>query len=236
MRALLAFLLAAAGLSGTASYAGPWQRALPGWEFTFPGDHYSHPAFRTEWWYVTGSIRAADGREFGYQFTIFRRGILPPEERGRTTSRFVVNDLALGHFTLTDVSGARFYHDQKMSRGAWGDAGFGDVESGRPAWIGGCGIRCHPAGGFSIISQPGSAITLKLDLVPERPVVIHGENGVSRKAAGEGNASHYYSITRMKSTGTLELKGETLNVSGTSWLDREWATNQLAAAGLASHR
>ena len=58
--------------------------------------------------------------------------------------------------------------------------------------------------------------------------MIHGANGISEKAAGEGHASYYYSITRLATAGELQLGDERLTTTGESWFDHEWATNQLA--------
>ena len=54
-----------------------WRLALPGWKYEFPRDHENHPEFKIEWWYFTGNLMAADGREFGYQLTFFRHGVMP---------------------------------------------------------------------------------------------------------------------------------------------------------------
>jgi predicted secreted hydrolase len=58
--------------------------------------------------------------------------------------------------------------------------------------------------------------------------VLNGINGLSQKAAAAGNASYYYSITRMKSQGTLQIGERIFNVSGLSWLDREWGSSALS--------
>ena len=207
-----------------------WQQALPGWNYQFPRDHYTHNDFRTEWWYATGQVRTAEGRRFGYQFTLFRRGVRPPGDRVPVASRWVVDHLPLGHFALTDVGAQRFYFDQRLERGAFGRAGFAPVGGGenRLAWIGDWSIALQPDHYFTLrATQPGAVLDLKLE--PTRPPLLNGENGVSQKSDGAGNASHYYSLTRMKTTGTVTVEGTAYPVSGLSWLDREWATNQLSA-------
>lgn len=205
-----------------------WLAALPGWRYEFPRDHRTHDGFRTEWWYVTGNLRAADGRKFGYQFTVFRRGVRPPGDRPPAASRWVVDDLPLGHFTLTDVSARRFYYAQNLERGAFGTAGFSSgANEPRLAWIGDSFLRLEPDGTFRLQSL-ADGTSLALTLKSARAPVFHGQNGVSQKSAGIGHASHYYSLTRLESAGTVTLGGETVPVTGLSWLDREWATNQLA--------
>jgi len=224
---LLAVLMLGLGKTAAAEEGG-WRPALPGWMWKFPQDHFTHNDFRTEWWYATGQVHTAEGRRFGYQFTIFRRGVRPPAERAPVASRWVVDHLPLGHFALTDVAEQRFYFDQRLERGAFGRAGFAEAggAENRLAWVGDWEIALEPDGAFLLkASQAGAALDLKLE--PSRPPLIHGEGGVSQKSAGAGNASHYYSMTRLKTSGTVTVEGKRQAVSGLSWLDREWATNQL---------
>lgn len=202
-----------------------WQLALPGWHFEFPRDHGNHPDFKTEWWYFTGNLCAKDGREFGYQLTFFRQGIFPPAQKLEATSRFVTRNLEFAHFTISDLARGKFLFSQVLSRGAFGEAGF---ESGaRLAWIGGCSLELERDGAFHLV---GSDAGKSLDLVlrSTKPPAIHGENGVSQKADGEGRASHYYSLTRLETSGAVKVGGESFAVGGLSWFDHEWASNQLA--------
>lgn len=211
---ILMVLCAAARASG-------WVSAEPGWIYEFPRDHSAHPDFKTEWWYFTGNLVSNDGREFGYQLTFFRQGV----QRGaEARTRFAVEDIKLAHFAVSDLSEGKFHHAQKVSRGAFGEAGFSDGE--RLAWIGDWEARLAGPGHFRIRAKDGSA-ALALDLVARKPPVIHGKEGVSQKSEGRGRASHYYSFPRLEASGTIELGGETIPVEGWSWFDQEWATNQL---------
>ena len=200
-----------------------WRPALPGWQYQFPRDHRIHREFKTEWWYFTGHLADESGRRYGYQLTFFRQGLRP---LGATaaTSRFVVDDLKFAHFAVSDISGQRFHFEQKIGRGAFGEAGFG--ADGKLVWIDEWTLHLQPDGGFVLRAKSASA-ALDLRLTSKKPWVIHGENGVSQKAEGVGRASHYYSATRLAAEGTLTLGGKKLRVTGESWLDREWASNQL---------
>jgi len=220
---------------GTAPVRPDWRYAAPGWDYEFPRDHYSHPEFKTEWWYFTGNLVDETGRRFGYELTFFRHGIVPPGERQQERSRFLVNDLKFAHFTITDVNGHRFHFDEKASRGAFDDAGFDRGE--QLAWINDWSVALNATGEFEISAAMNAptndkasseTASLNLTLQPNKPPVVHGENGISAKAAGEGHASHYYSISRLTSRGTLQLGDRRFTVTGTSWFDHEWATNQLA--------
>jgi len=222
MRHLVALML---GVLAANAAGADWKRAEPGWQYEFPRDHSIHEEFKTEWWYFTGNLADASGRRFGYQLTFFRQGIRHPEERDPQMSRFIVGDLKFSHFTVTDVAGRQFRFGQKTSRGAFGEAGFDDGE--RIAWNGAWTLRRDAQDVFHIAADmPNAAINLTLRAT-KRPV-IHGRDGISRKAAGDDHASHYYSLTRMETAGQLTFDGRAFDVMGESWFDREWATSQLA--------
>ncbi|MEO5721168.1 MAG: lipocalin-like domain-containing protein [Chthoniobacterales bacterium] len=205
--------------------AADWKIAEPGWRYEFPRDHHAHPEFKTEWWYFTGNLADASGRRFGFQLTFFRQGIIPLAERVPERSRFVVNDLKFAHFTITDVAGRKFHFEQKTSRGAFGEAGFDEGE--RLGWLDSWELRMDNAGAFRLRAE-GKEMALDLRLASRKPPVIHGADGISQKAAGEGHASHYYSLTRLATEGTVRIGGESFQTTGESWFDHEWATNQLA--------
>ena len=245
----LAFLPGSAeaevGVAGT-----EWQQALPGWQYRFPQDHAIHPDFKTEWWYFTGNLQDERGHAFGYELTFFRQGVLPPAEHevlaenGSAPSRFVQNDFKFAHFAVSDLSGGKFHFTQKISRGAFGEAGFGVANvkaadqapvlaSGALAWMENWSLRPQADGAWKITAQTAGDTPMSIDLrvLPQKGPVIEGTDGVSQKAAGRGNASHYYSFTRLQTTGTLSLgkDGPFHNMRGESWFDHEWASNQMAS-------
>lgn len=216
--------IAALAVSPARAADAGWQIARPGWQYVFPRDHGSHPAFKTEWWYFTGNLRSDDGREFGYQLTFFRIGVIPPGEQLKATSRFVVRNIAMVHFAISDLGTRKFHFEQLLSRGAYGEAGFGD--GGRLAWLDQCSLDLGSDGRFHLIGRGGGQ-SLDLTLSSAKPPVIHGIDGFSRKADGPGRASQYYSFTRLATVGTLGVDGTAHSVRGESWFDHEWATNQL---------
>lgn len=222
----LAAALLAALLGGAAAVHAEWKLALPGSQYEFPADHGSHPGFKTEWWYFTGNVRTQEGREFGYQLTFFRQGIRPGATPPEVRSRFVTADLKFAHFAVSDLSRGKFAHFQKLSRGAYGEAGF--VDGQRLAWIDGWTCALTAEHGFRLRAEDGG-VAIDLELVSDKLPVFHGKDGVSQKAEGPGRASHYYSLTRMSTRGTVRMDGETFPVTGLSWFDHEWATNQLSA-------
>lgn len=224
LRAHFSILILFSFLAISASWA--WEVALPGWKYEFPRDHGHHSGFKTEWWYFTGNLESADGREFGYQLTFFRQGIRPGgEEDIIPLSRFVTTDLKFAHFAIADISSNQFLFADKFSRGAYGEAGFGDGKT--LVWIKSWSCELIAAQSFRLRAQTRK-MEIDLTLESSKPPVAHGANGVSQKSQGEGRASHYYSLTRLKTTGSLRIGDDTSTVTGLSWFDHEWATNQLA--------
>jgi predicted secreted hydrolase len=203
-----------------------WRLALPGWKYQFPRDHGNHPEFKIEWWYFTGNLKSGDGREFGYQLTFFRQGVMPLDVDIIPLSRFVTSSVKFAHFAVSDISGGEFHFSQKLSRGSFGEAGFGERE--RLAWIEDWSCVLRADGAFQVRARADD-LSIDLLLKPAKPLVIHGKDGVSQKAEGEGRASHYYSFTNLFSEGVFRMGQQEFAVSGLSWFDHEWATNQLTA-------
>ncbi|HKM57380.1 MAG TPA: lipocalin-like domain-containing protein [Chthoniobacterales bacterium] len=200
-----------------------WAIALPDYRIALPRDNCPHYDYRTEWWYFTGNLRTSAGRAFGYELTFFRHGYRPPGDRAPVTSRFVMNDVKFAHFAVTDIGANKFHYDSRTSRGAYGEAGFG--EAPKLAWIDDWELDWTNNYRLKAANNE-CAIDLVLD--PEKPLVLEGANGFSQKADGTGHASYYYSISRLATSGTVKIGAQTYRVDGTSWYDREWATNQLA--------
>ena len=211
---------------GVLCLALDWKSAEPGWRYEFPRDHHSHTEFKTEWWYFTGNLFDAAGDRYGYELTFFRQGILPNGARDPSASRFIVNDLKFAHFTITDAVGKRFRFDQQTSRGVFGEAGFD--EGDKIAWVNAWSFSMLTDGSFELnATSPDAAIRLHLN--SSKVPAVHGQNGISAKTPGRDHASHYYSITRLETSGELRSGGSVHAVHGESWFDHEWATNQLAS-------
>lgn len=205
---------------GVRASSSNWRSALPGYRYAFPRDHAAHPNFQTEWWYYTGHLRAADGRRYGFELTFFRVGV---RREVASCSAWSLRDVYFAHFTLTDEPGRRYRVADRISRGALGMAG---ARTDRyHVWINGWRAGLEGAAHRLRASHPEFALDLRL--LSAKPPVIHGQDGIIRKAAGPGRASHYYSLTRLHGSGTLRLGEERLAVSAQAWMDHEWGSNQL---------
>jgi predicted secreted hydrolase len=201
--------------------AGQYRVAMPGYRYEFPRDHFSHPDFQTEWWYYTGNLKSAEGHKFGFELTFFRQAVSRDSTK---TAAWDVKDLYLAHFALSDLDGGKFYHAERANRSGPGLAGASETR-GR-IWNGNWQVLWE--GGDQKLQAAQEHFQLQLALHSEKQPVIHGENGVSQKAEGEGHASHYISLTHVATAGSIELDGKKFEVSGTSWMDHEFFTQQLA--------
>ncbi|MCG8348496.1 MAG: carotenoid 1,2-hydratase [Chloroflexales bacterium] len=192
--------------------------------FVFPRDHGPHPEYQTEWWYYTGNLTSAAGRHFGFQLTFFRRALsAQPAER---ESDWATRNIYMAHFAVSDVAGETFYAFERFSRDGGGLAG----ASGEPYrvfledWsVAGSG----PEGMIMRLQAAEADLSLDLLLESTKPPVLQGDRGFSQKGSALGNASYYYSLTRMTASGTIGIAGESHAVQGLAWMDHEWGTNAL---------
>lgn len=191
----------------------------------FPRDHSEHAGFRTEWWYFTGNLSAAPGRDFGYELTLFRQALQSPVEALQPrTSSWAARHAYMGHFAMTDLAEKKFVHFQKLSRAALGLAG---CEPGR-VWVEDWEVTWPTARSFHV-KAARQAYSIDLSLESLKSPVLQGDKGLSRKGAAAGQASFYYSMTRLKTAGQLGTPEGKAAVSGLSWMDREWSTRPLSS-------
>jgi predicted secreted hydrolase len=219
-------ILALTGLLGTTA---PDRFATAGtpYHFSFPRDHYAHDAYRTEWWYFTGHLRAKDGHRFGYELTFFRIGLEPRPSRWTPgQSRWYAYQLYPAHVAITDERSGRFVYAETFARDALGQgyASQSALHAGANGWTldGTSDVRPR----LHLRARCGGS-AIDLTMLSSKPPAIHGFDGVSRKGACETCASHYYSFTRLISRGTLVSAGVPYAVEGTSWMDHEFGSDEL---------
>lgn len=219
-------------ISATSSLVAPdlnlddYARAIEPYEWDFPEDFGAHPDFLTEWWYYTGNVATEDGRRFGYQFTIFRRAISPLDNS--TDSEWRTNQVYLAHFTISDITSNEFYHDQRFSRGSAGLAG-ATVDPVYRVWLEDWEVLAQNEDASLVSIQAESdEFSINLMLEQTKPPALQGDNGLSQKSDEAGNASYYYTLSRLTTNGEITIGEETFAVSGNTWKDHEFSTSALA--------
>lgn len=216
----VAFLLTAAVIA----CAQTWQVALPGYAYSFPRDYFDHPDYETEWWYYTGNLRAPDGHRFGFELTFFRQAVrLKTGTAESENATWKPDQLYLAHLALSDIDGGTFYHTERLNRAGPGLAGISLKQ--QRYWNGNWNVRWNSlTTGDQQLQAVCDRFTLTLDLRPQKPVVIHGQGGISKKGPEQGQASHYISFTRMAALGRLEWSGNSISIDGLAWMDHEFFT------------
>ncbi len=220
---------------GEAKSKDRFRPADPAHEWSFPGDHRTHPGYRNEWWYFTGSLEAEGepGRRLGFQLTFFRVGLAPAVPP--LDSAWAATDAVMVHAAITDVAAGTHRFSEVLWRAVPLLGGFPAAPDPVLAWA-----RAPPGtegrwvvrlegDGFRIAARDdAAALALELALRPAKPPALQGPNGLSRKSVEEGYASLYVSFTRLATSGTVELDGRRFAVRGEAWMDREIGSSQLA--------
>ena len=173
----------------------------PGRNSAFPADHYSHPVFKTEWWYYTGHLETESGKRYGYQVTFFRFGVRDRQKEMKEKPLFT--ELYMAHFALSDVAKKKFLYRERINRG-YGDRA-GAATDRYLVWNEDWKVEGDNKEHRIYAADRGT--TLRLALRSLKPPVLHGQNGLSQKGEGEGRASYYYSLTRMQAEGELTIDG-----------------------------
>lgn len=195
---------------------------VPSVRIEFPRDEGSHPQFRTEWWYVTGTVADAAGATFGFQVTFFRSR---PGTDEANPSRFAAKQLLFAHAALTDVASGRVLHDERSAR-----AGF-DIavasESALNVSIDDWSLRTLAGGKTYKAAVRAREFQLELDYQPTQPPLLHGANGFSQKGPQPHEASYYYTQPQLQTSGRLRIGNRDYRVTGNAWLDHEWSSSIL---------
>lgn len=204
--------------------AAGFRQVLKVREFHFPSDHGAHQGYRNEWWYVTGNLRDDKGNEFGYQVSFFRIQLNPDKNKQQRLSRWATNHIWMAHVALSDGRTGKHHSEERFSRESLGLAGV----QARPfnVWLDNWQIVSLDDETWQVaIATP--SFKLQLNLTPSKPPVLIGDRGLSQKSATPGNASYYYSITRLHTEGKITVNQRDYLVSGNSWFDREWGSSSL---------
>src|SRR6266849_6726037 len=216
----------AQGFAGLGVNADGFAPVTLGKTFAFPGDHGPHPDYRIEWWYVTANLVDSTGTAYGAQWTLFRQAMKAgaQQEEGWATQQ-----IWMGHAAVTRADTHRF--SETFARGGVGQAG---VET-KPylAWIDSWEMRGLDQMRDDTIAPlelkaSGADFSYALRLDADRPLVLQGDAGYSRKSE-RGQASYYFSQPYFKAAGSITIDDKPHEVTGLAWMDREWSSQPLAS-------
>jgi predicted secreted hydrolase len=216
------FLLSPLALAAARTNAGvAYPAATKGATLEFPRDHGAHPAFRTEWWYITGWVHDGEGTNLGIQVTFFRSR---PGIAEDGTSQFAPRQLLFAHAAIADPRRGRLMHDQRAARAGFGlaEAAEGTTDVRIADWS----LRLDADTYAARIAAREFA--LDLAFAATGPLLLQGTEGLSRKGPDSEQASYYYSRPHLQVSGTVKFGGRPVEVGGDAWLDHEWSSAYLA--------
>ena len=216
---------ASANVIGASSVPEGFRRAEAGQRLQFPEDFGPHPDYQTEWWYYTGNLMTESGRRLGYQLTFFRRGLVPASAKIERLSDWSAEQIYMAHFALSDITEDEHYSVERFSRGSAGLAGA--AAEPYEVWLEDWRVREEAAGVYALYARQ-EGLEIDLILQDEKGPILHGQEGYSQKGPDPGNASYYYSQTRLNTSGEIGLNDETFEVAGISWKDHEYSTSALS--------
>jgi predicted secreted hydrolase len=177
-------------------------------------DLAGHEWAHMEWWYYTGHLKSPDGKKYGFELCFFKRRIDKDKVYGVPLTLF--DDTAfMGHFAVVDISNKKYlkwgilgssydncsvsmdeFNINIFSWKAWGDEHTHNIRA----------------------KKKDTYLDLKLEL--QKPITMHGTDGIVKKSADVG--SYYMASSRMKAAGKLCFEGVEMEVSGQGWFDREF--------------
>lgn len=215
----------AQGFAGLGESAQGYAPVTPGRTFSFPADHGTHPDFRIEWWYVTANLEGVDGAHYGAQWTLFRQAMAPNDRSEDWDSR----QFWMGHAAITSATTHRFA--ENLSRGGVGTAGAEAAPF--QAWIDAWHLKARDS--FDAmrvapldLAASGNGFSIALNLDADALLALQGDGGFSVKS-DQGQASYYYSQPFFRAAGRIAIDGQSVEVTGRAWLDREFSSQPLAA-------
>ena len=205
-------LISAFFLIGKCFSQKKWSYPSKEYNYKFPRDHGSHPSYKIEWWYITGHLQGQDQERFGFESTFFRIG-------QESTS-----DIYLAHMAITDINNQSFYHEERVNKEGWNAySKSNDLDLKNGNWT----LKRLKDNSISLKGSIKADYLIDLELTPKKPLVIFGENGISKKGPSKTAASHYITYTRLGVNGKIRYNKKELDITGSAWMDHEISSSQL---------
>lgn len=189
---------------------------------SLPRDLAAHKNAQTEWWYYTGHGETASGKKFGFELVFFKRRT-DLDKFSLVPLRLFGNPIYFAHFALTDVEDKKFRYAHRKSANGFFDLPASASEEHYHLRLGDWSLR-EAKGAHVLRATIGEGLVFEATLKPSKRVVLNGiaKDGVSFK--DEGQASRYFSYTRMEMEGDLIVGDKTEHFNGSAWMDREFGT------------
>lgn len=180
---------------------------------TLPRDLFAREDVDLEWWYYFGHLWSED-RLFGFHLVFFRT-----DRAGRRwwVPTSLLRPLGYyGHFALTDVTAGQFRYAHRRASPSTAGAARDHLELWLDDWS-----VLEVDGRHTLNAALGDA-SLSLSMAPAKPLTVHGENGLLYRRGQQTRSRLYF--PRLTATGRLVLGGTEHEVTGLTWMDREFGS------------
>jgi predicted secreted hydrolase len=209
----------------TDAFVGKAETLRDGTEFepvSLPRDLAAHKNAQTEWWYYTGHGETVSGKRFGFELVFFKRRT-DLDKFSLVPLRLFGNPIYFAHFAITEYENKQFRYAHRKSANGWFDPTASASETHFHLRLGDWSLR-ESDGAHILRATIGADEVFEATLKPTKKPVLNGiaKDGVSFK--DEGQASRYFSYTRMEMEGDITWNGATEHFNGSAWMDREFGT------------
>ena len=203
------------------------------WDFQFPADHGSHGEYRTEWWYLAGTLQDERGNYLGVQFVLMRIGLTAASQT--RLSHWATPEIYAGLFSISDPYEDRLRAEGRVSRAALGLAGTA-TEPAR-LWIENWRLEQIDTKGRAMDLKT-HVVTgdLKLDLALSNTLPLIDANDLRGQDSEESTPFQFYLQPLLRAEGSLRIGGQRAAVSGTLSMEHAWGELPLPGSPVARDR
>jgi len=188
----------------------------------FPRDEQAHNNI-IEWWYFNGHLQGEDGNKYAFMDCLFQADA---KKIGLPFLRVPFKKTYFSHSLLSDVKRQKFYpkvsyislisndsFKQPLLFVNYVDANFFD------------GYEVNEIKEIKPFQYQIKTENFDLILKAEKKPLLEGGNGYLNL---KGRKTYYYSLTNLKTEGTIKINGKNIKVRGKSWMDHQWADTPYA--------
>jgi len=180
----------------------------------FPQDEAEHNHI-IEWWYFNGNLRDRRGNNYAYMNCLFKADIKRVKFPIISKFPIPVKILYSSHSILSDLKNRKFY--PRINYAVWpSHDSFKD--STLFAKYGDCLIKKTGKNKYRIKNE-----NIDLRMTSMKPPMFGGGIGFLRFFGPE--STYYYSLSNLKTEGTVTIDDKKIRVSGKSWTDHQWANS-----------
>lgn len=196
--------------------------------FVFPRDDGAHAAFASEWWRTFGRVNDASGKRYDFDVNVSRFDV-GSCGIARTAGGWTSHAVIATTWEILDESGLVVRRGSQTEReGTFGaharedalDLAATDVRYGRTS------ASAH--GTTYRLELDAGADALAFRQEPGAPLPL-GPGGVMPTGSCATCEAYAYAYPRSATRGTLRIDGVTHAVTGSTWIEHEFAARELAA-------